>query len=106
MAKHHRPSLEAFAQPVNEIEAPAAAPANVVDFKAPEAPQSPAGQGAKARVRNDATHTTLYLDKQVRKVIKEIALHYDRKPHDLYLEGIEMMLAHYGKPSIKEITKA
>jgi histidinol-phosphate/aromatic aminotransferase/cobyric acid decarboxylase-like protein len=101
MAKHQRPSLEAFAQ--GAVQQEPAPSAQVVEFKQPEASQ-PEGQGAKARVRNDATHTTLYLDKAVRKVIKEIALHYDRKPHDLYLEGIDMMLAHYGRDSIKKIT--
>lgn len=103
MAKHQRPSLEAFAQ-IGQAE-PAAPAAQVVELKQPEAPPASVGQGApKARVRSDASHTTLYLDKAVRKVIKEIALHFDRKPHDLYLEGIDLMLAHYGRPSIKQIS--
>ena len=102
MAKHQRPSLEAFAQ--GAVQQEPAPSAQVVDFKQPEAPQPPEGQGGRARVRSDASHTTLYLDKAVRKVIKEIALHYDRKPHDLYLEGIDMMLAHYGRDSIKKIS--
>ena len=105
MAKHQRPSLEAFAQPFSAAESPAPS-AQVVELKQQEAPQAQVEQGAsKARVRNDAAHTTLYLDKAVRKVIKEIALHFDRKPHDLYLEGIELMLAHYGRPSLKELAE-
>jgi hypothetical protein len=33
-------------------------------------------------VRRDKPHVSVYLDKRVQKVIKEIALAYDRKPHD------------------------
>jgi hypothetical protein len=41
----------------------------------------------------------------VQRVIKESALQYDRKPHDLYLEGINLMLTQYGRPSIDDISK-
>jgi len=99
MAKN-RPSLEQLAAKVGQG-AQAAAPApKVVELHTPEKP-APA---AKA-VRKDRPHTTLYLDKKAQKVIKEIALQYDRKPHDLYLEGIELMLAHYGRPSLKELAE-
>jgi cellulose biosynthesis protein BcsQ len=33
----------------------------------------------------------------------EIALAYDRKPHDLYIEGINLMLRSYGKGTVDEI---
>jgi hypothetical protein len=39
----------------------------------------------------------------VQKVIKEIALAYDRRPHDLYIEGVNMLLKSYGKPTVAEI---
>ncbi len=95
MAKH-RPSLEAFAQSV--APSPATAPTgNVVEL-------TPPAQAATS-ARKDRPHTTLYLPKKVQRVIKEIALHYDCKPHDLYLQGINMMLAHYGRPSIDDISK-
>ncbi len=87
MAKHPRPSLEAFAQP-------AAPPL------APEVTAKPKAESEPAKARH---HTTLYLDRSVQKVIKEIAIQYDRRPHDLYIEGINLMLAQYGKPTIKEI---
>ena len=50
-------------------------------------------------------HTSLYLHPAVRKAIREIAFQYDRKPHDLYLEGIDMMLTKYSKPSVAELSK-
>jgi len=41
----------------------------------------------------------------VQRVIKEVALQYDKKPHDLYLEAIDLMLTHYGRASIKDLSK-
>ena len=38
--------------------------------------------------RRDKPHVSVYLDKRVQKVIKEIALAYDRKPHDLHIERV------------------
>lgn len=43
-------------------------------------------------------HTSLYLPKETKRHIQEIAFQFDKKPHDLYIEGINMMLAKYGKP--------
>ncbi len=96
MAKQ-RPSLEAFAQSATSTPPAAAAPAgNVVELT----PPAPA-----ASARKDRPHTTLYLPKKVQRAIKEIALQYDCKPHDLYLQGINLMLAHYGRPSIDDLSK-
>jgi hypothetical protein len=86
-----RPSLEALAGAVapkptdNVVLGPGARPA-----------KPPA-------VRKDKPHVSLYLDKRVQKVIKEIALTYDRKPHDLYVEAVNMMLRSYGKGTVAEI---
>lgn len=50
------------------------------------------------------SHTSLYLSKDVQHAIAEIALAYRiKKPHDLYIEGINLMLAKYGRPSVEEI---
>jgi hypothetical protein len=99
MAKH-RPSLEAFAQSAAPIPATAAPVANTEAIKVVQLASSDA-----AMTRKDRPHTTLYLSKKVQRVIKEIALQYDRKPHDLYLEGINLMLTQYGRPSINDISK-
>jgi len=100
MAKQ-RPSLEAFAQAGNALQLSGSK-------------QLEAGQGTTAaepkpdsalKARQDRPHTTLYLDKKVQRVIKEIALQYDRKAHDLYLEGINLMLAQYGRPPIEDLVR-
>ncbi len=92
MAKQ-RPSLEAFAQSAASPP-PAAAPAgNVVELAAPATPASPAKSD-----RKDRPHVSLYLSKKAQKTIKTIALEYDCKPHDLYLQGIDMMLAPLRPP--------
>lgn len=86
-----RPSLELFASTV------APRSDNVVLGPHPAAKLEP------APVRKDKPHLSLYLDKRVQKVIKEIALAYDRRPHDLYIEGVNMLLKSYGKPTVAEI---
>jgi hypothetical protein len=82
-----RPSLEALAGTVSPP---------VVGY--PVTRTAPAGSG-----RRDKPHVSVYLDKRVQRVIKEIALAYDRKPHDLYIEGINLMLRSYGKGTVDEI---
>jgi len=37
--------------------------------------------------------------------IRGIALQFDRKPHDLLIEGINLMLAHYGRASVETLSK-
>lgn len=103
MAKH-RPSLEAFAQASTQPAAqttPEAA--KVVELQQP--PQSTGTPAPAALGRKDRPHVSLYLDKKVQRVIKEVALQYDKKPHDLYLEAIDLMLTHYGRASIKDLSK-
>jgi hypothetical protein len=60
---------------------------------------------AAATTRKNRPHTILYLGKKVQRVIKEIALQYDRKPHDVCLEGINLMLTQYGRRLINDILK-
>ena len=55
--------------------------------------------------RQSAPHMSLYIGKKVQRVLKEIALEYDRKPHDLLLEAVDMMLRRYGRPSIGELSE-
>lgn len=82
-----KPSLAAFA--AGAVAPPAAKPKST-----PEAPKA----------RRDRPHTTLYLDPKVLRVIRQVALDFDRKPHDILLEGVNLALAHYAQPSISEIT--
>jgi hypothetical protein len=44
-------------------------------------------QASRPALRQDEPHVSICLDKRVQKVIKEIALPYDRGPHGLYIDG-------------------
>lgn len=48
-------------------------------------------------------HTSIYLHPNVKRAIAQIGLDFGRKPHDLMMEGIDLMLAQYGKPPAKEL---
>jgi hypothetical protein len=54
-------------------------------------------------VRKDKPHVSVYLDRRVQKVIKGIALAHDCKPHDLYIDAINLMLRTYGKGTLADI---
>ena len=55
--------------------------------------------------RKDRPHTTIYLDRRVMKVIRQTAADLEVKPHDLLIQGVDLMLAHHGRPSIAKITR-
>ena len=54
-------------------------------------------------MRKDKPHVSVYLDRRVQKVIKGIALAHDCKPHDLYIDAINLMLRTYGKGTVADI---
>jgi len=100
MAKQ-RASLESIMQ-ANREPVPAPSPtatARIVELAAPP----PAATEKPRAVRKDKPHTTLYLGKRARKVVKEIALQFDTTPQALYLEGIDMMLTKYGRPNLRDL---
>ena len=76
----------------------------LTDIMQPAPPPEPFSEPTPAP-RPGRTHTTIYLHKRVLRELKAIALEYDRKPHDLLIEGVDMMLAHYGRPSVAELSK-
>lgn len=113
MAKPKRPSLADImekeqAEPVAAFAAALAprATAKVLPMAPPAetaltaaAPEAKQGRGSPSK-----PHTTLYLDPAVRHAIKRIALDYNKKPHDLLLEGVDMMLVQYTGKGLKDIT--
>jgi hypothetical protein len=92
MAKQ-RPSLEALM---------VAATSQRHDVTA-ELSLSPAVNGASERRRPSQPHTSIYLSKPVVRELKRIALEFDRKPHDVLIEAINLVLAKYGRPSIADL---
>jgi len=73
---------------------------------AEELPRSPtvAAQPQRTGTATDIDKVTLYLPKPVYRLIKQMALDFERRPHDLLLEGVDLLLARYGK-SIAAVTK-
>ena len=52
--------------------------------------------GLKIRQRVEKPHASLYAHPRVFKKLREIAAAEDCKPHDLYVQGLRMVLASYG----------
>ncbi len=53
-------------------------------------------EGLKIRQRIEKPHVSLYAHPRVLKKLREIAVAEDCKPHDLYIEGLRLVLARYG----------
>ncbi len=67
----------------------------VVD--SPSAPPKPAKQGPEKM--------TVYLPRAAARRLKQMALDHDRRVNDFLQEGVDLMLAKYGQPSIKDFEK-
>ena len=50
--------------------------------------------------------TSLYLSRAVHDVLREIAFHERKKVHDLFMEGLDHVLAKRRHPSTEEITNS
>src|SRR5262245_1476173 len=59
-----------------------------------------------ARARPSLPHVSVYVGKPVVRELKRLALDYDRKPHDLWIEALDLLLTKYGRPSVAELSKA
>lgn len=73
-------------------------------------PDEAAETAPPAKARGGAARTpgvpeiekvTVYLPKPVYRFIKQTALELDRRPHDLLMQGVDLMLAQHGK-SLKD----
>jgi hypothetical protein len=53
--------------------------------------------------RADRPHVSLYLGKKTQRVLREIAIAVGKRPHDIYIAGINLILRQYGRGSIDEI---
>lgn len=52
--------------------------------------------GLKIRQRIEKPHVSLYAHPRVLKKLREIAVAEDCKPHDLYVQGLRLVLKSYG----------
>jgi hypothetical protein len=65
----------------------------------------PPKPAAKPKARPEVQHTSIYVPKAAYRRIREIANTEDRKPHDVIMEGVDLVLAKYGFPSLAEFKK-
>jgi hypothetical protein len=91
-----RPSLEALAQ-----NAATSQRDNVTTLERGHASTLPSA--APKRPLRAAPHMSLYVGKRVQRALKEIALEYDRKSHDVLIEAVDMVLQRYGRPTVAEM---
>ncbi len=52
--------------------------------------------GYRTRVRREKPHASLYAHPRVFAAIRDLAEQERCRPHDLYVEGLRLMLARYG----------
>lgn len=68
---------------------------NVISPSAASEPMGP--EGYKRRVRYEKPHASIYAHPKVFKALREIAAATDCKPHDLYVEGLRLVLRQHGR---------
>ena len=103
MVKSRRPNLAALTQD-SLPQTPEPPAGDDVVSAVPTGSDLPPTMPATGTGRSKVQHTSLYLDPDVHMTIKRIALDYRKKPHDLVLEGIEMMLIKYVGKTMKDIS--
>lgn len=59
--------------------------------------ESEGPEGYKRRVRYEKPHASIYAHPKVFKALREIAAAQDCKPHDLYVEGLRLVLRQHGR---------
>lgn len=86
---------------ISDLMAPTAETVTPATPKLPLSPETPSA----AQPRVAKSHTTIYLSKRVLLELRRIALDFDRKPHDLLIEGVDYVLKKYGRPSVADLSK-
>lgn len=94
MAATSRPSVFAFPNPV-------AAPPQARDA-APTAAEVQA-KASPAQGESEMMRTSLYLSRAVHDKLREIAFTERKKVHELFIEGIDKVLAERGFPGTDEL---
>ena len=99
-----RPSLEALAQNAATSQRDDVTTFNnVVTSERDNVSTLQPHTGTSKKALRAAPHMSLYVGKRVQRALKEIALEYDRKPHDILIEAVDMVLQRYGRPTVAEL---
>lgn len=77
----------------DDVESPSRG--NVAGERPADEPAGP--EGYKRRVRYEKPHASIYAHPKVFKALREIAAATDCKPHDLYIEGLRLVLRQHGR---------
>lgn len=75
---------------------------DVTPASAPE----PAKKRAPIKGETEMFRTSLYLSRAVHDVLREIAFHERKKVHDLFMEGLDLVLEKRRHPSTAEIVRS
>ena len=75
------------------------------DAPEPEATIKAAEAMALSVKSSSVEKLTVYVPKTAAKRIKQMALDHDRRVNDFLQEGVDLMLAKYGQPSLGEFEK-
>jgi len=78
---------------------PSSLEALIAGGTAPEIAPAPVPPPAPAK---SIEKLTVYMPRAAAKRIKQMALDHDRRVNDFLQEGVEMMLARYGEPPLKD----
>jgi hypothetical protein len=62
-------------------------------------------QAQETTKATEVHHTSIYLPKVAYRRIREIAAARDVRPHDIIVEGVDMVLAKHGYPSVAELKR-
>jgi len=103
MAK--RPSVLGDLIVPQDAEHQAEATATVVQLPHQDTPATPPKASEKQRKPDPRLHTSIYVDRAVMRKLREIALASDRRPHDLIMEGIDLVLEKHGFPAGAKISR-
>lgn len=96
MSKKPRPSLESFM--AGDEPAPAISPGSGEKEQSGQVGHSPKPQPAVDKL-------TVYVPRAASKRLKQMALDYDMRVNDFLREGVNLMLAKYGEPSLEDFEK-
>lgn len=106
MAAKHGPSLsEMMAADLGQQPAKTPTPKKRPAPKAKVVKLNPMpGEAAPVATAHEIEKVTVYLPKPVYRFIKQVALELEKRPHDLLMQGVDMMLSQHGK-SLSDFNK-
>jgi hypothetical protein len=101
LSRHHR-SPSVFDLEAVRLDVPVDAPTDAIAEAKPVQAEAPK-RGRPARTTVKPKATPFYLHPAVKEILRDICYHHRVKEHDLFLEGLDLVLKKRAYPSIAEI---